>query len=317
MTTVSVVIPTHGRPDLVPRAVASVLAQTMADLELIVVVDGPDRATEAALAELGRADGGRLRILVNPASVGGGAARNIGVRAATGAWVAFLDDDDAWLPTKLERQLAAIAASDAAEPIAFCPIVVRSTDGDRAWRSHAPRPGEPASEYLFVRRSLRAGEGTVGTSTIVARRSLLIDVPFDPALRRYQDADWVLRAAAAGATLVYCPERLSVWSAPGEGASITADHATDWRYAFDWIRARRHLVTARAYAAFLLVRVAALAAAAGDRSAAGPLWREARRLGRPAPLDVLLFGGRWIVPDGIRIRLRRRLAGVGHSMGRP
>ena len=165
-----------------------------------------------------------------------------------------------------------------------------------------------------MRRSLRIGEGTIGTSTIVARRSLLVEVPFDAAQRRYQDADWILRATAAGATLVYCPERLSIWTAPGARSSITGAHATDWRHALEWIRARRDLVTARAYAAFVLVRVAGLAAAAGDRSAIGELWSEARRHGRPGPLDVALFAGRWVVPSGLRRWLRRRLVGVRHGI---
>lgn len=308
---ISVVIPTRARPDLVTRALASALAQTWRDLEVVVIIDGPDPATETALAAI---DDPRCRAIVADPQRGGGGARNLGVESARGEWVAFLDDDDIWLPTKLERQLAAIEASGVDEPIAFCPIIVRSSIGDRAWRSPHPRAGEPVAEYLFVRRSLRTGEGTVGSSTIVARRSLLQLIPFDPSLRRYQDADWILRAAAAGAVLVECPERLSIWTAPDARASITADHATDWRYAFEWIRERRRLVTARAYAAFLLVRVAALAAAAGDRGAIRPLWREARRHGRPGPLEVGLFAGRWMIPSGLRRWLRRRLVGVRHGV---
>src|SRR5258708_12428390 len=73
---ISVVIPTVGRPALVVRAVASVLAQTLADLEVIVVIDGPDPATQLALA--GIADP-RLRVLENPTPLHVGATRNRGV----------------------------------------------------------------------------------------------------------------------------------------------------------------------------------------------------------------------------------------------
>jgi glycosyltransferase involved in cell wall biosynthesis len=310
---ISVVIPTRGRPDLVTRAVASALAQTRRDLEVVVAIDGPDPATETAVAAI---PDPRVRAIVVDPPLGAGGARNAGVAVSGGEWIAFLDDDDAWLPAKLERQLAAIEASGVDEPIAFCPIVIRSAGGDRAWRGRPPADDEPASEYLFVRRSVRIGEGTVGTSTIVARRSLLDRVPFDPTVRRYQDADWILRATAAGARLVYCPERLSIWTAPDERRTITADHVADWTYAFDWIRERRRLVTARAYAAFLLVRVAALAASAGDRGAIGPIWREARHRGRPGVVDVVLFGGRWLVPNGVRSRLRQGLVGVRDPLGR-
>jgi glycosyltransferase involved in cell wall biosynthesis len=311
MNLVSVVIPTRGRPDLVARAVASVRAQTHPSLEILVVVDGPDPATDDVLRAI---DDPRLHPIGLPAAVGAAEARNVGVRAAIGEWIAFLDDDDEWLPSKLERQLTTILASGVAQPIGFCPIVIRTATGRRAWRSRPPEPGEHPSEYLFVRRSLRVGEGTIGTSTIVARRSLLHEVPFDPAVRRYQDADWILRATAAGATLVYCPERLSIWTAPDARRSITAAHATDWRHAFDWILARRELVTARAYAAFILVRVAALAAASGDRSAIGELWQEARRSGRPGRFDVAMFAARWLIPGGLRRWVRRRLVGVRHGV---
>ena len=103
MTVVSVVIPTKARPVLVLRAVASVLAQSYRALELIVVVDGPDLET---VERLGALDDPRLAIIVNPASLGCSAARNLGAAQAAGRWIAFLDDDDEWLPDKLAQQMA-------------------------------------------------------------------------------------------------------------------------------------------------------------------------------------------------------------------
>jgi glycosyltransferase involved in cell wall biosynthesis len=240
-------------------------------------------------------------------------ARNAGVQAARGEWIALLDDDDTWRPTKLERQLATIAASSATDDpqpiIGFSGRVVRLPDGRHiAWRDRGPSPGEHVSEYFFVRRSLRLGESTVSTSTIVAPRALLLAVPFVSSVHRYEDVDWVLRAVANGATLAYTPERLTVWRAPVDGASITARYATDWRSAMAWIDGRRDLVTPRAYAAFLLVRVGAMADRAGEPRASSIIWREAWRHGRPGTLDVLLFAGRWIVPDRMRLAVRRAFA---------
>lgn len=290
-------------------AVASAAGQTLSDLEIIVVVDGHDERTETALAAI---DEPRLRVIVVPQPAGGPAARNLGVLHARGEFVALLDDDDLWAPTKLDRQLALIrAAPGVDEPLATCARLVRLPDGrDVAWRDRPPLPDEHPSEYLFVRRSLRLGESSVSTSTIVVRRALLLAVPFDPTVTRYEDADWVLRAVAAGARLVYCPERLSIWRAPVGGASITGRTATDWRYGLRWIQARRDLVTPRAYAAFLLVRVAAMADRAGEPRAARILWREARRHGRPGALDIVLFAGRWIVPDRLRSAVRDRFASL-------
>lgn len=308
---VSVVIPTRGRPSLVGRAVASALHQTFRDLEVVVVVDGADAATEAVIAAV---TDRRLRVIRNEAAVGGAEARNIGVRHARGSWIAFLDDDDEWLAAKLDRQLSAIAASDATEPIASCAIYVRQGNELVAWRSPIPARGEHIADYLWVRRSLRYGEGTVGTSTILARRDLLERVPFDAGVERYQDADWLLRAWALGARLVFCAERLSIWSAPDPSRpSITGVHASDWRSALEWIRARRSLVTPRAYAAFVLVRVAALAARSGDLAARSVLWREARTRGRPRPFDVGLFLARWVMPAGLRTLIRRRAAATTAS----
>jgi glycosyltransferase involved in cell wall biosynthesis len=91
---ISVVIPTRNRAALVPRAVHSALAQTLRDIEVIVVVDGPDPDTVEALAAI---DDPRLRVVALDASGGAPAARNVGARNAGAPWVALLDDDDEWL----------------------------------------------------------------------------------------------------------------------------------------------------------------------------------------------------------------------------
>ena len=101
---VSVVIPTLRRPALLIRAIRSVLAQTYPRFEIVVVVDGPDLATKEALDTIVDA---RLRPLQSPQRLGAAMARNLGVSQATGDWIAFLDDDDEWLPKKLEVQVAA------------------------------------------------------------------------------------------------------------------------------------------------------------------------------------------------------------------
>lgn len=100
---VSVIIPTLNRPALLLAAVRSVLAQTFPSLEVIVVVDGPDTATAAALASL---EDPRLRVMVHAENQGAAASRSHGLAVANGDWVAYLDDDDVWMPTKLEQQLA-------------------------------------------------------------------------------------------------------------------------------------------------------------------------------------------------------------------
>lgn len=103
MPTVSVIIPTHNRRDFVREAIASVLAQTYRDFELIVVDDGSDDGTAEVAQEC---TGVRY---VYQANQGVSAARNHGVALSKGELLAFLDSDDLWQPHKLERQVAFFA----------------------------------------------------------------------------------------------------------------------------------------------------------------------------------------------------------------
>lgn len=299
---VTVVIPTRGRPALLARALDSVRAQTAPDWEAVVVVDGPDPETEALL----RAEpDSRIRFVVNEHSLGGGEARNVGIRAATGDLIALLDDDDEWLPERLEAHLAELGADAGRDDlIPFTRTIRRTPHGDFAWPRRAPHPGEHISDYLFARRSPFAGEGGIQTSAILARRSLFLAVPFDPALPRHQDTDWLLRAWAAGARLRYCPTPLSIWHAEQARDSITARHDRDWELTLRWIRERRHLVTPRAYASFLLVRGGDLTSNALSVRGAVHMAGEAIRHGRPSASAILLFVARWVLPKPLRRRIR-------------
>lgn len=107
---VSVVVPTYKRADRLCRALNSILGQTYSNLEVLVVNDNVpgseyDSATESALADIQKNDS-RLRVVHTPGQTGGGAARNFACRQAKGEYLAFLDDDDEFLPDKVESQLA-------------------------------------------------------------------------------------------------------------------------------------------------------------------------------------------------------------------
>lgn len=106
MKSVSVIIPSYNRAHLLPRCLDSVIAQECSPSEIIVVDDGSTDSTRSLLQ--GSYPGIKV---ITQANKGVSAARNAGIRAATGDWLAFLDSDDAWLPGKLDRQLEAIEAS--------------------------------------------------------------------------------------------------------------------------------------------------------------------------------------------------------------
>jgi glycosyltransferase involved in cell wall biosynthesis len=105
MPTVSVILPTYNRATLVMEAIASVLAQTYSDYEIIIVDDGSTDNTREVLRPL--IDEGRINYVYQE-NAGLSAARNHGIRLAKGKYIAFLDSDDLFMPTKLEKQVVAL-----------------------------------------------------------------------------------------------------------------------------------------------------------------------------------------------------------------
>ncbi len=111
MPEVRVIIPTRNRARLLPRAVASVQTQQgVTELEIILVDDGSDVVEHCQLIERLERDISGLRVLRNPVCRGAAAARNLGIQHATSPFIAFLDDDDIWHPTKVRKQLDLISA---------------------------------------------------------------------------------------------------------------------------------------------------------------------------------------------------------------
>jgi glycosyltransferase involved in cell wall biosynthesis len=301
---VSVVIPTRSRPQLVPRAVHSALAQTVTNIEVIVVVDGPDEVTRPALAD--QLPDPRLRLVELPVSGGGPAARNAGVAHARAPWVALLDDDDEWLPDKLAVQLDVARTAGVRRPIVACRLKVRTPRGEFLLPRRLPADGEPPSEYLTVRRGLTHGDGFIQTSSVLAPTELLREVPFAPGVRRFQELDWTLRCLRRdGVGLAYAPQPLVVWYADENRPRVTFDPA--WQRSLEWLREIRPLVTRRAYAALALSVVSSWAATSGSPRVFLELLREARRHGHPRPLDYLTHVQIWLIPPGLRRALRDKI----------
>jgi glycosyltransferase involved in cell wall biosynthesis len=105
----SVIMPAYNGAATIGRAIDSVLMQTDSDWELVVVDDGSRDATRTIVNALAESDS-RIRLLVQPRNGGVASARNAGIDAATGRYIAFLDADDYWLPAKLARQRQAFLA---------------------------------------------------------------------------------------------------------------------------------------------------------------------------------------------------------------
>lgn len=179
MPSVSAVIPTFGRPDLVKRAIESVLSQSLRDLEVIVVVDGHDPATEATLDGISDP---RMRRIIQPDQRGPGVARNAGALAATGQWVAFLDDDDEWLPAKLEKQLAMVPSDGSLDPKRTVLVTltrVMTPQGPFVRPTQGYAGDIPLDEWMFDRRSwLKGGQSFLQTSSFMVPRVMFDRLQF-------------------------------------------------------------------------------------------------------------------------------------------
>lgn len=294
---VSVIIPTRFRPALLLRAIDSALRQTCTSLEVIVVLDGPDTATAAAVASI---TDPRVRLISLDPSAGGAEARNAGVRAARGRYIALLDDDDEWRDDKLEKQLALAGSATTSSFVVVTQYLYRAGGHpDEVWPGQIPTPQEPLSEFLFSSR------GGFQTSTYLCPRELFLQTPFTPGLKKHQDWDWFLRLAALpGFELLIVPEPLSIYHVPlrsRAGVSVNLD----WKFSRAWAQSCLPLMTRRAYASFL-VKICARSAAIQTNTLTSffPLLRELLFVARPSPRLVAEFAAAFLIPESMRLRLR-------------
>jgi glycosyltransferase involved in cell wall biosynthesis len=280
---VSAVIATRNRPALLCRAVESVLRQTCPDIEIIVVIDGHDPVTAKSLERFARYPHLRIEHLFE--SVGGGEARNIGVRMARGRWVGFLDDDDEWLESKVQVQLECAREVSHNDVVVVSHYFVRRGDAiDMIRPRRIPLSGEPFSEYLF-----KPGCG-FQTSVFFSSKELLIRIPFTKGLRKHQDWDWLLRAVSDSAvTLRVSDQALAVWYDLHSADRVSS--ASDWEFSLSWLRNNTHLFTRRAFSAFVakVCLPAAMAQGAGWRTR----WKLAKLFlleGTPSVSNAGIFG---------------------------
>lgn len=181
MLTVSVIIPTYNYSRYVGHAIDSVLAQTLPVHEIIVVDDGSTDDTESVLAPYRD----KVRV-IHQQNRGVAAARNAGVANSSGELVAFLDADDMWLPTKIERQVARLLA----EPeIAMVHCGMREVDpaGKTVSTYTQGQDGWIADELLLLERGAVVGPG----STALVRRSAFDAIDgFDEEKDLHPSEDW-------------------------------------------------------------------------------------------------------------------------------
>jgi GT2 family glycosyltransferase len=287
--TVSVVVPTKDRADVLPATLDSVLAQSYPHLELVVVDDGSTDATAEVVGRYVDVDE-RVRFVQQP-NAGVAAARNTGVRAATGSLLAYLDSDNTWEPDFLTAAVGTLL--DVRARAVYAGSELRSEDR-LAYR------GRPFDRELILERNY------IDCITLVHDRALLDEVGgWDESLRRVVDWDLLLRLSEV-TDLVYVPviassydvwdetgDRITKTESSGYVSAVRAKHLLDWEAAPAPVADRDSLV--------LVTRaVDDDAGHAAARTVAAHL-AHARAAGRD--LEVVVVDDGTDEPDALRLRL--------------
>lgn len=183
---VTVVIPTYNRADTIARAVQSVLNQTYPDFEIIVVDDNSDDNTARIMQGI---EDARIRYIRNNENLGAAAARNVGIRNATGGFIAFQDSDDEWHWNKLEKQIEKLENNKGYGAV-YCAFMYKNNNNTY----QVPNASEPVCNlegHIYER--LMTGN-TVGTPALLVKKDVLDDVGgFNETLKSLEDWELALR----------------------------------------------------------------------------------------------------------------------------
>ena len=187
---ISVIIPTYNRRQVIDRAIDSVLAQKRPSQEVIVVDDG---STDKTVSHLNEKYAGQIHVLESPHNLGVSAARNSGIAACNGDWIALLDSDDEWLPDKLNQQVTAMEQ----QPLEIChtdEIWIRNGVQVNQMNKHKKYGGDIFANCLAM--------CAMSPSSILIKKQLIINAGgFDESLPACEDYDLWLRLCADNAVL--------------------------------------------------------------------------------------------------------------------
>ncbi len=218
---ISIVIPVFNRADIIARTVESCLAQTYTSIEIVLVDDCSSDGLNQALLPF--AEDQRVRLVRHEQNQGVSAARNSGVEAAKGTLIAFLDSDDVWQPTKLERQMAHIKTHDGDRFLSGTLTEVRSGKGMARVRPKYLKPHDvPMGDYLFVHKVQQKlprvsfeGAPLMGgcfaqTSSFLLPRKLARTTPFRTALNQYEDMAFLIDLDGKAVDFLVVEEPLTI-----------------------------------------------------------------------------------------------------------
>ncbi|MCH5254922.1 MAG: glycosyltransferase family 2 protein [Lachnospiraceae bacterium] len=167
MESVSVIIPTYNRKNVIGNSIQSVLNQTYSAFELLIIDDGSTDDTESLINQI---EDHRIRYIRLPENKGVSAARNVGIKEAKYDYIAFQDSDDLWKETKLEKQMQVITQNTEVG-LVYCPYECRKADGQLLTVPDGSVPLEEKQGNIYKHMLLR---NTIGTPTALLRKECLL-----------------------------------------------------------------------------------------------------------------------------------------------
>ena len=218
--TVSVIIPTYNRAHLVGRAIQSVLNQTYQDFELIVVDDGSTDNTDEVIKEFQQKDN-RIIYLKHDRNKGGSAARNTGIKASKGEYIAFQDSDDEWLSDKLKKQVIVFFNLSPEVGIIYTDM----------WRINKRKrkiyfysPHIMPEDKIVYKQALDYGVANIGIGTSLIRKEVFEKVGFfDENFPRFIDLEFFIRLSKYY-YFYHIAEPLVYWFDEGERISSNINY---------------------------------------------------------------------------------------------
>lgn len=307
---VSVVIPTVLRPALA-RAVASVANQNFeGDIEIIVVIDL--ERTPSSEKQLAALDLSVSRTLWTGGGRRASAARNIGVESATGEFVAFLDDDDEWLPNKLARQME--HARSIGGPVIISSRLVQVDPSTKHQSPPVPKrtigKHDRVEDYLFRNRRPSITRASIYTSSLFVSAEIARTVLWDEKLVRHQDWDWLIRAQSQTQAQIshVADVQVRIWM-HSTGSLSASD---DWRASLGWIGSWMDRFDRRTASDFIAAQPLRYAILARSWRGFGGCWLAIVRCRRFPSLGPLVIAAAGLIPRRrlSRALLRRRVLGA-------
>jgi succinoglycan biosynthesis protein ExoO len=214
----SVIIPAYNVSSIVERAIESAAAQTLPALEILVIDDCSTDNTVEVVKALGR-EIPSLRLLSTPANGGPGAARNVGLRAAKGDWIALLDSDDAWKPGRLKR-LSEVAGATAADFVADN-LVMWDAVADAQVKPFYYKLPEPQKQITLVDLfqaddNFNFSKASYALMKPILRRKFLLDnkIEYKENMRIGEDFTLFAESLFNGAKIILIEDAYYIYSMP-------------------------------------------------------------------------------------------------------